>query len=219
MALTRNTNIIADKFYDDHLKDSANRGVVDLIREGVEICRRRHGRQNLSANTILYVSQGEHDNFVNGPEIHYIQDKYQSSITVPVTIDLTQAGAARITTGATFLYSYRNFNGVNKVYHFAGLVGGVTTDLNLRRYRRLRNVRLYRDTKWPNTRGWTAQDETVPNTLQAVIHNGVSYTRVELFKSTRRPASEGNYYYVLTTDLNMALTELWFTYQGRHYEL
>jgi hypothetical protein len=223
-ALVRNNAVIHDKFYDDHLRDSQGRPTLDLIREGIESCRNRHGRQNVPANTILYVDQATHDTFANhGGTLA----GYQSNIVVPVAITMTQMGRILLRTGTQFNYGVRNMHAGYRVYHYAGMTGGVETDLNLRRYRQLAGVRMYAARKWPNIgRGWTAVDETVdPDAVSATYASTVqdanyeTYKLVKLFLRNNARLREDNFYYVKSGDLFWAPAELWFTYNGTHHQL
>jgi hypothetical protein len=209
--LVRDLNIIANKFYDDHLRDSAGHDAVSLLRTAIDLCRRR----GLARNTVLFLSQAEHDTFTNSvPILAWGNNTYRSNITIPVAVTLKMDGRVELTTNARFLYSMVLQQHQELVYHFVGLDGGQTTDLNLRKYRRVSGTRLFSDYKLGNTRGWKAQEELVEPTLTV---NG-QYTLVRLFDSTR-PGLEGRNFYVATAVLLMAPSVPWFTYAGTHYEL
>lgn len=224
LALIRNDNIVADKFYNDHLRDSAGRGTLELIHEGIELCKARHGRQDVPANTILYVNQADHDTFVNDPGVLW---GAQSNITVPVAITFTMGGRVLLRTGARFNYGVRNMHGGFRVYHYGGLNGGAEVDLNLRRYRRLEGVKMYAARKWPDPgNGWTAVNETVnPDATDARYNsevtdgNGTNFKLVQLYLRNNAHLREGNFYYVEKADVLMAPTELWFSYNGTSHEL
>ncbi len=210
MPLTRYNTAIANKFYDDHLFDSAGRTAAELIRAAINICRRRA----IARNTVLYVTQTLHDNFITSAFIRVFGNTYRSNIKVPIAVTLSSTGVATLTTNAQFRYSLAVQGAHNVVYHFFGLDGGVNTDLRLRPYRLVSNTRLYAEAKFGATRGWRAQSELVRDTG---VTNG-AHTLVELFDSTR-PTLEGRKFYILTQELRMSPMRMWFTYGGFHHEL
>jgi hypothetical protein len=201
--------LITQGFRTKHIYNSTDPTIKQIVA-AISTCKTRHEGQNVTANTVMLMNEIAIATFESSvPQAYLGRTNVYLSPVIPHVVNMSQMGILTMTTNTQFTYRLDSSGEVSNSDPNPGLVGGVSTQLHIIPAINLAEIRIYRRSIFPGTRGFTAQGASAVRTGMSVTHEGAVYIELRVIYYETHPGHVTRRFYAKRTALERAESEQW----------